>query len=109
MQALCAKKLCTTDKGMKGVVSVQLCLERQLESGMFPAQVGRWNTREYWKSSLRVGFRHPDMMRNVSFNATSSFLMVYLRRRKKHSLNAAVMMQLQVYKRITNVKPFCQD
>jgi len=33
----------------KRVVSVQLCLERQLESGMFPLQVGRWNAREYWK------------------------------------------------------------
>jgi len=44
--AQCARKLCTVDKG---VVSVQLCLERQLESGMFPLQVGRWNAREYWK------------------------------------------------------------
>jgi len=48
MQVLCAKKLFTMDKSMKEVVSVQLCLERQLESGMFPAQVGRWNAREYW-------------------------------------------------------------
>jgi len=48
MQALCAEELCTMDKGMKGVVSVQLCLERQLERGVFPAQVGRWNAREHW-------------------------------------------------------------
>jgi len=43
MQALCTKQLCPMDKGMKGVVSVQLCLERHLESGIFPMQVGWWN------------------------------------------------------------------
>jgi len=48
MQALCAEELCTMSKGMKGLVSVQLCLERQLENGVFPTQVGRWNAREYW-------------------------------------------------------------
>jgi len=53
MQALCAEGQalcpeCTMDKGMNGVVSVQMCLERQLESGMFPTQVGRWNAREHW-------------------------------------------------------------
>jgi len=31
------------------------------------------------ESSLRVGFRHPEMMRNVSFNATSRFLVWVLR------------------------------
>ena len=31
--SVCAEEL--TDKDMKGVVSVQLCLEHQLESGMF--------------------------------------------------------------------------
>ena len=36
------------DKSMKWVVGVQLCLERQLENGMLPAQVDRWNAREYW-------------------------------------------------------------
>jgi len=46
MQALCAKKLCTMDKSMKEVVSVQLCLESQLENGMLPAQLGRWSARE---------------------------------------------------------------
>ena len=48
MQALCAEELCTMDKGMKGMVSVQLCLEGQLENGAFPTQVGRWDAREYW-------------------------------------------------------------
>ena len=74
MQALCAKKLYTTDKGMKGVVSVQLCLERQLESGI---SLHRWAggmPESTGKSSLHVGFRHPEMMRIASFNATSSFL-----------------------------------
>jgi len=33
------------DKGMKGVVSIQLCLERQLKSAVFPTQVGRWDAR----------------------------------------------------------------
>jgi len=42
MQALCAEELCNMDKGMKGVIGVQLCLECQLES-VFPMQVGRWN------------------------------------------------------------------
>ena len=28
------------------------------------------------KNSLRVGFRDPEMLRNVSFNATSSFFRV---------------------------------
>jgi len=37
MQALCAVKLYTVDKGMKGVVSFQLCLGGQLKSGVFPA------------------------------------------------------------------------
>jgi len=43
MQALCAEELCTMDKDMKGwlLVSVQLRLERQLENGVFPTQVGR--------------------------------------------------------------------
>jgi len=36
---LCAEELCTTDKGMKRVVSVQLFLECQLEAGVFPTQV----------------------------------------------------------------------
>jgi len=49
MQALCAEELCTMDKGMKGVVSVLLCLERQLESGVFTTQVGRRNAREHWQ------------------------------------------------------------
>jgi len=41
MQVLCAEGLCTMDKGMKGVVSIQLYLERQLKNGVFPRQVGR--------------------------------------------------------------------
>ena len=40
------------EKGMKGVVSAQLCLERQLESGVFPTQVGQWNAREQWYRRL---------------------------------------------------------
>jgi len=47
MQVLCVEELCTMDMGMRGV-ALQLCLERQLESGVFPTQVGRWNAREYW-------------------------------------------------------------
>jgi len=47
MQALCAEGLCAMDKGMKGVVSIHLCPERQLESGVFSTQVGRWNASEY--------------------------------------------------------------
>jgi len=62
------------DKGMEGMVSVLLFLERQLESGVFLTQVGRWNARDYCKSSLRIGFRHPEMTRNVSFSAISIFL-----------------------------------
>jgi len=31
MQALCAEELCTMEKGVKGVVTGQLCLERQLK------------------------------------------------------------------------------
>jgi len=46
MQALCAEEVYAMDKDMKGVVGVQLCLERQLKSGVFPSQVGRWNARE---------------------------------------------------------------
>jgi len=48
MQALCAEGLCTIDKSLKGVVSIQLCMERQLETSMFLTQVGRWNARESW-------------------------------------------------------------
>jgi len=36
-----------------------LCLERQLESGMFPAQVGRWNAREYWQKLPACRFQAP--------------------------------------------------
>ena len=46
------------DKGMKGVVSVQLCLEGQLESGVFP--IRKWAggmPESTGKSSLRLGFR----------------------------------------------------
>ena len=74
MQALCAEELCTMIKGMKGVVSVQLCLERQLESGEFTTQVGRRNAREHWQKLPAGRYRHPEMMRNAPFNATSSFL-----------------------------------
>jgi len=48
MHELCAEELCTLDKGMKGVVNVQLCTECQVESKIFPTQVDRWNAREYW-------------------------------------------------------------
>jgi len=46
MQALCAKELYAMDKGMNGVVGIQLCLERQPKSGVFPAQVDLYNARE---------------------------------------------------------------
>jgi len=59
MPAQCAEELCTTDKGMKGVVSVQLRLERQLESEMFPTQVGQWNAREYWYELPASRFHAP--------------------------------------------------
>jgi len=35
------------DKGIKEVISIQLCLERQLESDVFHTQVDRWNAREH--------------------------------------------------------------
>jgi len=69
-----AKKLYTTDKGMKGwlvfsyawIASLKVeCSLRRWAGGM-PESTG--------KSSLRVGFWHPEMMRNVSFNTASSFL-----------------------------------
>jgi len=47
-QALCAEELYAMDKGMKEVVGIQLCLERQLKSGVFPTQVDWWKAREYW-------------------------------------------------------------
>jgi len=55
MQALCAEELYAMGKGEKGVVSVQLCLESQRESGVFLTQVGRWNAREYcsWYHSCK--------------------------------------------------------
>ena len=34
-------------QGCEEVVGVQLCLEHQLKSGVFPMQVGRWNACEY--------------------------------------------------------------
>jgi len=79
MQALCAKKLYTVDKGMKGWLasscawSASLKVECSLRrwSGGMPDSTG--------KSSLQVGFRHPEMMRNVPFNATSSFFVWVLR------------------------------
>jgi len=42
------------------------------------------------KSSLRVGFRHPEMMRNVSFNATSSFLVWVLLHQAGAAYSAAL-------------------
>jgi len=48
MQALCDEELCAMDKGMKGVVGIRLCLERQLESGVCPTQVIRWNACKNW-------------------------------------------------------------
>jgi len=47
MQELCAEGLCTMDKGIKEVISIQLCLERRLESEVFLTQVGRWNAPEH--------------------------------------------------------------
>jgi len=46
MLALCAEELYAMDKGRKGVVGIQVCLERQLKSGVFSTQVGQWNGRE---------------------------------------------------------------
>ena len=74
MQTLCAKKLCTMDKGVKGWLvfscawSTSLKVECSLSrwAGGMPESTG--------KNSLRVGFRHPEMIHNVSFNETSSFL-----------------------------------
>jgi len=42
------------------------------------------------KSSLRVGFRHPEMMRIVSFNAASSFLVWVLRQQVGAAYSAAL-------------------
>jgi len=47
MQALCAEELYAMDKGMKRMVGIHLCLERQLEIGVFPTEMGRWNARQY--------------------------------------------------------------
>jgi len=90
MQALYAEELCTMDKSMKGVVSIQLWQERQLENGVFPTQVGRWNARKTGKSSLPVGFRHPEMMHNVSFNTASGFL-VWVLRHQAGSANSSAL------------------
>jgi len=42
------------------------------------------------KCSLRVGFRHPEMMRNVSLNATSRFLVWVLRHQAGAAYSAAL-------------------
>jgi len=42
------------------------------------------------RSSLQVGFRHPELMRKVSFNATSSFLVWELRRQAGAAYSAAL-------------------
>jgi len=70
MQSLCAEELCTMNKGMKGVVSVQLCLERQLESGVFTTQMGRRNAREYWQKlpAGRLQAPRDDAQRTVQRN-----------------------------------------
>jgi len=47
-------------------------------------------TESNGESSLRFGFRHPDMMRNVSFNATSSFLVWVLRHQAGAAYSAAL-------------------
>ena len=42
------------------------------------------------KNSLRVGFRDPEMLRNVSFNATSSFFVWVLRHQAGAACSAAL-------------------
>jgi len=42
------------------------------------------------KSSLRVGFRHPEMMPNVSFNAIFRFLVWVLRHQAGAAYSAAL-------------------
>jgi len=57
------------------------CSLRRWASGM-PESTG--------KSSLLVGFRHPEMMRNVLFNATSSFSVWVLRHQAGAAYSAAL-------------------
>ena len=57
-------------QGMKGVVSVQLCLERQLQSKVFPTQVGRWNAESTSKIYFTGRFQAPrdDVQHTVQRN-----------------------------------------
>jgi len=67
------------DKGVKGWLVFSCAWSNSLKvecsllrwAGGMPVSTGN--------SSLRVGFRHAEMMRNVLFNATSSFLAWVLR------------------------------
>ena len=58
-----------------------VCFLRRWAGGM-PVSTG--------KRSLRVGFRHPEMMRNVSFNATPSCLVWVLRHQAGAAYSAAL-------------------
>jgi len=55
---------------MEGVVSVQLCLERQLQSKVFPTQVGRWNVESTSKIYFTGRFQAPrdDVQHTVQGN-----------------------------------------
>jgi len=74
MQALCAEELCAMDKGVKRWLVFSCAWSASLKvecslcrwAGGMPVSTG--------KISLRVVFWNPEMMRDVSFNATSSFL-----------------------------------
>jgi len=90
MQALCAAQLYAVEKGMKGWLafscawSASLKVECSLRrwAGGMPVSTG--------KNSLRVGFRPPEMMCIVSFNAASSFLVWVLRHQAGAAYSAAL-------------------